>query len=261
MGQRTAILLKKNYGNNRSTITLIHHQWGIGKVMPSLFLQEVLKYAYPLDRSLSYISSQKLKEENKLPIDYFFTFEPLSNPHNNYITNKEVKTDDINEDIWRPKVRIRYGNQTDNNNGLMLVEVTQRYDNKGEPENYGDMLDIKVGFALGYEEIGFWHDHLRDKIKLETEFDRLVSMEEFACRTFREGDEKVQKETKKYIKHVRGIMELADVKEIYAKGGRKARDEKEKHIRTCIEELTKDLPERQQIEVPLEFQQVQLLYK
>ena len=259
MGQRTDILLKKNYGNNRSTITLIHHQWGIGKVMPSLFLQEVLKYCYPLNRSLGYI---QITEENpKLPIDYFFTFEPLSNEHNNYITNKEVKTDDINEDIWRPEVRIRYGNQTDNNNGLMLVEVTQRYRDNGDIQNYGDMFDIKVGFALGYEEIGFWHDRLKDKIKLETEFDRLVSMEEFACRTFREDDEEVQKETKKYIKHVRGIMKLVNVEEIYVKGGRKARDEKENHIRTCIEELTKDLPEKVEIEVPLEFRQVQLLYK
>lgn len=224
--------------------------------MPSLFLQEVLKYCYPLDRSLGYIH-----RDGGLPIDYFFTFEPLSNPQNNYITNKEVKTDDINEDIWRPEVRIRYGNQTDNNNGLMLVEVTQRYRDNGDVQNYGDMLDIKVSFALGFEEVGFWHDHLKEKIALEAEFDRLVSMEEFACRTFYNDNEEVQKETKKYIKHVRGIMALANVKEVYAKGGKKKRDELEKHIRTCIDELTKDLPEKVEIEVPLEFKNIANFYK
>ena len=256
MGQRTAILLKKNFGNNRSTITLIHHQWGIGKVMPSLFIQEVMKLAYPLDRSLSYFSTN----ENKLPIDYFFTFEPLSNEHNNYITNKEVKTDDPNEDIWRPEVRVRYGNQTDNNNGLMLVEVTQNYRDNGDIENYGHMLSVKVGFALGNEETSYWNNHLKESIKLEPDFVRLVSMEEYAIRTFSHGEES-DKYTKKFVKACRILMELEDVKEVYERGGKKKRDEYEKHVRTCIEELTKDLPERAEIEVPLEFKQPQLLYK
>ena len=47
MGQRTAILLKKNFGNNRSTISLIHHQWGIGKTMPAYLTQEILKSVFP----------------------------------------------------------------------------------------------------------------------------------------------------------------------------------------------------------------------
>ena len=260
MGQRTAILLKKNFGNNRSTITLIHHQWGIGKVMPSLFIQEVMKLAYPLDRSLSYFDERQLKSENKLPIDYFFTFEPLSSRGNNYITNKEVKTDDPNEDIWRPEVRARYGNQTDNNNGLMLVEVTQNYRDNGDIQSYGNMLSIKVGFALGNEETSYWNNHLKESIKLEPDFVRLVSMEEYAIRTFSHGEES-DKYTKKFVKACRTLMELEDVKEVYERGGKKKRDEYEKHVRTCIEELTKDLPDREMIEVPLEFKQPQLLYK
>ena len=121
MGQRTAILLKKNFGNNKSTISLIHHQWGIGKTMPAYLTQEILKSVYPLDRSLESLYSRTYNEKDKkLPLDYFYTFEPLNNENNNYITNKEVKTDDPNEDIWNTDVRVRYGKMTDNNNGLML---------------------------------------------------------------------------------------------------------------------------------------------
>lgn len=260
MGQRTAILLKKNFGNNRSTITLIHHQWGIGKVMPSIFMQEVLKLAYPMNRRLEYFYEGDLKEKNKLPIDYFFTFEPLSNPESNYITDKEVATDDPNEDIWRPEVRVKYGRQTDNNNGLMLVEVTQNYDKEGKPETYGHMLSVKVGFALGSEEIDISHPHLKHWIDVEPEFVRLVSMEEYVLRTFRSRDEEVQKYSKKFVKACRTLMELEDVEEVYDKKGLKKREEREQHILNCIDGLTKDLPDGVEIDVPLEFQEVQNLY-
>lgn len=257
MGQRTAILLKKNYGNNRSTITLIHHQWGIGKVMPSLLLQEVLKSVYPLDRSLEYIRTDK--NNKKLPIDYFYTFEPLNNPNNNYITNKEVETDNPEEDIWKREVRVKYGNQTDNNNGLMLVEVTQLY-NGNSPATYGNMFDVKIGFALGDEEVCMSHPHLKYCIDVEPCFDRLVSMEEFAQRTFGHNDE-VRAYTKKYIKAVRDVMTVANVEEVYDKGGEKKRDAREKHIYNCIDALTKDLSEGQEIEVPEEFRTTYSLYK
>ena len=260
MGQRTCILLKKNYGNNRSTITLIHHQWGIGKVMPALLVQEVLKSAYPLNRSLEYFYGSRLKEENKLPIDYFYTFEPLSNPQNNYITNKEVATDDLNEDIWKPEVRIRYGNMTDNNNGMMLVEVTQNYEDNGDVQSYGHVVSAKIGFALGSEEVYYYHEHLRDSIQIEPEFDRLVSMEEFALRTFDRGDES-NKFTKKFINACRVMFELEGVQEVYDKQGKSKRDKKEKHIDRCIEALTKDLLKSALIDVPMEFKEVHSLYE
>ena len=84
MGQRTAILLKKNYKNNRSTINLIHHQWGIGKVMPMLFLQELMRVDYKLDRNYP-----TYKEGE--PIDNEFTFSPLSSERNNYIYNRALE--------------------------------------------------------------------------------------------------------------------------------------------------------------------------
>ena len=258
MGQRTAILLKKNYGNNRSTITLIHHQWGIGKVMPSLFLQEVLKSVYPLDRKLEYIRTDE--NNKKLPIDYFYTFEPLNNPQNNYITNKKVETDNPEEDIWRREVRMRYGRQTDNNNGLMLVEVTQLY-NGNSPATYGEMFKVKVGFALGDEEVCMSHPHLQHWIDIEPCFDRLVSMEEYARRTFGGERKDVIAYTKKYIKAVRDVMTVANVEEVYDKGGEKKRNAREKHIYNCIDALTKDLPEGKEIEVPEEFKVACSLYK
>lgn len=256
MGQRTAIILKKNYGNNRSTITVIHHQWGIGKVMPSLLLQEVLRSMYPLNREHEYIDKSQ-----GLPLNIFYTFEPLNNPRNNYVTNKEVKTDDSNEDIWNANVRVKYGNMTDNNNGLMLVEVTQKYDNQGKPKNYGDMFDVKVGFALGSEEISFYHKKLDGWIDIEPKFVRLVSMEEYALRTFRHSDPNVNKETKAYIKNVLGILKYAEVKEVYDRKDKKLREEREAHIKNVIESLTQGLPENQRIPVPEELKQLTPIYK
>ena len=249
MGQRTAILLKKNFGNNRSTITLIHHQWGIGKTMPAYLMQEILKSSYPLDRRLENIRG------DIRPIDVFFTFEPLNNPQNNYITNKEVATDDVNEDIWNRNVRIRYGNQTDNNNGLMLVEVTQLFDDNGNPKEYGKVLEVKVGFALGYEEIYYNHKKLNNHIKVEAEFDRLVSMEEYAIRTFRDD-----KYTKEFVKACRTVMELIDVKEVYSKAEAKAIKGEREHINNCIEALTKDLPEGQTMDVPMDLREPEPVY-
>lgn len=257
MGQRTAILLKKNFGHNKSTISLIHHQWGIGKTMPAYLMQEILKATYPLDRSLEY----SYGEDSKLPIEYFYTFKPLSNEQNNYITDKEVKTNDPNEDIWNRDVRINYGNQTDNNNGLMLVEVTQLYEDKEEtrPRTYSHCLDVKVGFALGNEETCYCHKNLKDYIILENDFDRLVSAEEFAVRTFG-GSPKAIKYTKKFIRAFKTVMELQGVKEIYDKEGAKTRKKLEEHINNCIEALTMNLKDHETIDVPEKFKNKRLLY-
>ena len=208
---------------------------------PAYLVQEVLKASYPLDRRLEYT-------DEKLPIDVFYTFEPLNNESNNYITNKEVKTDDKNEDIWRKEVRVRYGNQTDNNNGLMLVEVTQKFDSNGNPKTYGDCLDVIVGFCLSYEEIYYYNDKLNNGIKLEPEFVRLVNMEEYATKTWRDDEY-----TKEFIQACRSIMKLGEVAEVYDVAGAKEIEEKRNHINNCIEALTKDLPEGQRIDVPKEF--------
>ena len=248
MGQRTAILLKKNFGNNRSTITLIHHQWGIGKTMPAYLMQEILREAYPLNRK-----DEAFYNREELPIDVHFTFKPLNK--NSYITDKKVKTDDKNEDIWDKNVRVRYGNMTDNNNGMMLVEVTQLYKDNGEPVDYGKMLDIKVGFCLGQEEIYYHHKKLNDSIKIEEEFERLVSMEEYATSTWRNDSY-----TKKFVKACKTVMQLEDVKEVYDRKEAKRIKEKRERIHNCIEALTKGMPEGSRIDVPIEFKEKEILY-
>lgn len=258
MGQNTAILLKKNFGNNRSTISLIHHQWGIGKTMPAYLTQEILKSVYPLDRNLESLYYRS-EEDKKLPLDYFYTFEPLNNENNNYITNKEVKTDDPNEDIWNTDVRVRYGKMTDNNNGLMLVEVTQLFDDTdAKPRTYGDKFKVKVGFALGYGETSYYHKNLKDSINLESEFIRLVDIEEYVLRTW--SNPKAEKYNKEFVKACRTIFKLEDIEEVYDKKGKKLRAEKEKHIKNCIEALTKNLKDHETIEVPMEFQAKNLMY-
>ena len=248
MGQRTAILLKKNYGNNKSTISLIHHQWGIGKTMLAYLMEEVLKSVYPLDRNLEYV-------REGLPIDKFYTFKPLNNGRNNYITDKEVKTDDKNEDIWRKEVRVRYGKQTDNNNGMMLVEVTQLFKDNGEPESYGRKFEVKVGFCLGYEETYYYNNKLNDSIELEPHFERLVSMKEYATKTWKDDTY-----TNKFVKACKTVLELEGVKEMYSRKEAKEIKEKAEHIHNCIEALTKDLPEGQRIDVPMEFQSKEIIY-
>ena len=79
MGQRTAFLIKKNYReyNEDKTsyrevceISLLHHQWGIGKVTPMLFLDQLIEANYSCNRRKGYdFGKNRLLDE--------FTFEPL----------------------------------------------------------------------------------------------------------------------------------------------------------------------------------------
>ena len=207
MGQRCAILLKKNY-KDKSTITLIHHQWGIGKILPALLLQEILRADYSLDRSVRY-------DENNLPIDDIYSFKPLNNSGNNYITDMEVPKDTDVFDISTVK---EYFNRTDNNNGGFIIEVTQMYDKEGKPKTYGYMADVKFAFVLGNEECDLWNKFFQISIPLEEPFSRLVSVEEFACRTYGEHDEEVQKNTKRFIRGFRNVVKsLGGVQEVYNK--------------------------------------------
>ena len=229
MGQRTFILLKKNYrsttGEKLSNISLIHHQWGIGKCMLALFLQELMKTMYPLDRSLQSSYYQKdeelmvkdslerirasinrlitdeegllnLEDLNyiQLPISKHFNFSPLNSNNYHARTNREefeklglifpkgnirfypfykqdshnvdVLTEDISQkvtlfnypckpslNIFSPKVIQAYSRLTDNNNGCMLVEVTQVYEEDGRPETItSEAFKVKISFCTGSEE-------------------------------------------------------------------------------------------------------------
>lgn len=242
MGQRTFILLKKNFGNNRSTINLIHHQWGIGKVMPSLLLQEILRYEYPLDRSKDYGGTHPEAVEQE------FTFAPLSNPQNNYIYNEEVKTDEV--DVFDIDTINKYAHKTDNNNGGMIVEVTQKFDSNGKAKTYGDMLDVKISFVLGDEECDFYHRNFKESIKIEKPFTRLVSSKEFITKTFGKGNKERNKWNLKFHKAFKIMLDLCGVEEIYDKGKAVKIAKREKMLQAHAEVLTKNLKDGERIEVP-----------
>ena len=150
--------------------------------MPSLLLQEILRCEYPLDRCKSYGGTHPEAVEQE------FTFEPLSNPQNNYIYNQEVKTDEVN--VFDIDTINRYADMTDNNNGGMIVEVTQMFDSNGNAKTYGDMLHVKISFVLGSEECSFYHEHFKESIDIELPFTRLVSSKEFITKTFGGSNER-----------------------------------------------------------------------
>lgn len=163
MGQRTAILVKKNYADGHSEINLIHHQWGIGTVLPSILMQEVLKAYYPLDR----------KNMFNRTFEDVFTFEPLSNEQDNYIYNKEGSL----ASVWDKETVMKLFNDTENNNGGLIVEVTN--------ENEGMFISaksVKIGFVLGWEEC-CKNKGKQGFVQVEEEFSRIVTAKEFMKKT------------------------------------------------------------------------------
>ena len=54
-----------------------------------------------------------------------------------------------------------YSKLTDNNNGCMLVEVTQKYNRNGEQEGIlSECFKVRIGFCTGNEEEDFYHEYL-----------------------------------------------------------------------------------------------------
>ena len=92
-------------------------------------------------------------------------------------------------------------------------------------------------------------------VNIERCFSRLVSMEEFALRTFPSHPEY----NKKYISHVRGLMKLLGIEEVYDKKGKKQREKREQYFNNIIEGLTKNLSENSKIQVPDEFKNLKPL--
>ena len=43
MGQRTAFLIKRTYWNGDVNVRLVHHQWGIGRVMHNHFIRDFME--------------------------------------------------------------------------------------------------------------------------------------------------------------------------------------------------------------------------
>ena len=290
MGQRTFILLKKNYMNNNgewaSRVSLIHHQWGIGRVMQGLLLQEVLKTQFPLDRSLQSIYSCDINSTTNdngyltQPISMFYTFSPLNNPISNYhiYDNSSVKAKDLGliptnrkeinyylEDSKTLKTSIvdensatvifdypcqykydvfdikniqAYYELTDNNNGCMVVEITQQYTSNGKVESIlSEAFKVKVGFCTGSEEEDFYHASIGAstiRVCYNPAMSTLVSPTFYSTHTYRDS-----KGMKDFSKSFIAICKQADVQFTYDKTKEKKLLELEKSLNEICTSLAK----------------------
>ena len=290
MGQRTFILLKKNYKNNNgewtSKVSLIHHQWGVGRVMQGLLLQEVLKTQFNMDRSMSYICSDTEPMPNDdgyltQPISMFYTFSPLNSPKNNYsfrgnkwkalglkelklfnetkprtvrfygADNKTLQEEDTKEpttlfeypmdynyDIFDVENIREFYDLTDNNNGGMVVEVTQQYGNDGSTETIiSQAFKVKVGFCTGSEEENFYHESIGqcyDRVVYNPAISTIVSPDFYSTHT--NSNSKAMKD---FSKSFVTICKQADVEFVYDKEKEKKLLELEKNLVEICTSLAK----------------------
>ena len=77
--------------------------------------------------------------------------------------------------VWDKKVIKRYFKRTDNNNGGMIIEITEKQSDK-EPYSL-DIDDLKIGFIVGYEECDY--DYNTGKYLDEKPFENLYTGEEY----------------------------------------------------------------------------------
>lgn len=153
MGQRTAFLVKKNYKEGTSDIRLIHHQWGIGDVQHKYFMREMLAF-------------ETSRQYNKNKLKDCFKFESYYGDNINRDTiyfEKVYSKSDKTPNIFDLKIRCKLFDLTCNNNGGMIIEITQNPDHDWEIDN------IKTAFVLGSEEC----------VNYEDRFKKLVTGEEY----------------------------------------------------------------------------------
>ena len=160
MGQRTAFLIKRTFWNGKVNIRLVHHQWGIGRVMHNHFIRDFMEMvtdrSYPRKTLKDFMKI--IDDEGSLYLERNFRKNSLSIP-----------------DVWDKKVIKRYFNRTDNNNGGMIIEITEK---QSEKEPYGlDIDDLKIGFIVGWEECEY--DYKTEKWLGDEPFERLYTGEEY----------------------------------------------------------------------------------
>lgn len=160
MGQRTAFLIKRTYWNGKVNIRLVHHQWGIGRVMHNNFIKavtEMVTYRGFEDKTLKDFMTI-IDDEHSLYLEKNFRRGSLAIP-----------------DVFDKKVIKRYFDKTDNNNGGMIIEIKEL---PSEKEPYILRIEnIKIGFILGWEECQYDYD--TDKWIGEQPFEKLYTGEEY----------------------------------------------------------------------------------
>ena len=160
MGQRTAFLIKRTYWNGKVNIRLVHHQWGIGRVMHNHFIKAFLEMI--TDRSYP---AKTLKDFMKI----------IDDEHSLYKEQNFRKDSKRIPDIFDKKIIKRYFSKTDNNNGGMIIDIKEKQSDK-EPYSL-KIEDLKIGFVVGDEECNYNYDlakYIGDK-----PFERLYTGEEY----------------------------------------------------------------------------------
>ena len=160
MGQRTAFLIKRTYWNGKVNIRLVHHQWGIGRVMHNNFIRDFMEMitdrSYPAKTLKDFMKI--IDDENSLYIERNFRKGSMSIP-----------------DVFDKKVIKRYFNRTDNNNGGMIIDIVEKPSDK-EPY-YTEIESIRIGFVVGWEECDY--DYKTEKWLGDEPFEKLYTGEEY----------------------------------------------------------------------------------
>ncbi len=160
MGQRTAFLIKRTYWNGDVNIRLVHHQWGIGRVMHNNFMRafmEMVTYRGYEEKTLKDFM-QIIDDKNYL-----------------YVERTFKKSNRYQPDVFDKKVIKRYFNRTDNNNGGMIIDIKEKPSDKA-PWSL-DIESVKIGFVVGDEECNY--DYKADKYIGDKPFEKLYTGEEY----------------------------------------------------------------------------------
>ena len=160
MGQRTAFLIKRIYWNGKVNIRLVHHQWGIGRVMHNHFIKAFLDMI--TDRSYPV---KTLKDFMKI----------IDDEHSLYKEQNFRKGSKRIPDIFDKRVIKRYFSKTDNNNGGMIIDIKEQQSDK-EPYSL-KIEDLKISFVVGDEECNY--NYNLDKYIGDKPFERLYTGEEY----------------------------------------------------------------------------------
>ena len=117
MGQRTAFLIKRTYWNGKVNIRLVHHQWGIGRVMHNHFIKSFMEepaYYKLLKKETSKAIKKDCQNHNKVAINnngnvslcieaLSYDIEPLGNCKNNSF--EEIWERRWNNILFQPRNR------------------------------------------------------------------------------------------------------------------------------------------------------------
>ena len=189
MGQRTAFLVKRNYKDGSSNVRLVYHQWGIGEIQHRYFMRETFDWL--CTRLDHYDHDTTLKE--------YFLFK---NDKDRTIVDfeKDYKNGKNAPDIFNFKVRSSLYGKTDNNNGGMIMEITEDPDSK----SFCMIESIKTAFVLGDEEVDDWRDCYK----------KLISGEDYMRMTSYCKNEKTKEYLEQWISMWNNFVKLYGIEEI-----------------------------------------------